>query len=148
MKKSKLIYIVFCHLLVVGAIFFGASCAKAQNYVNNTEEFQLKMNITLDNQSVERDDIILTVNNITTSTSKTMFVSNSFAIYFKYDRTYSIEITCPGYSTKVLGLSTACPKDNYNITCNFNLQSNNNNEYVGLLAYNRESNTFKTYKTP
>jgi hypothetical protein len=148
MKKSKLIYIVFCHLLVVGAIFFGASCAKAQNFVNNTDEFQVKFNITFDKMDVERNDIVLTIHNLTNNRETNMFVSNSFSIFFKYDRTYSIEITCLGYNTKILGLLTDCPRNNYNITCNFNLESNKPDHYIGLLAYNKDTDMFKTYKTP
>jgi hypothetical protein len=148
MKKSKLIYIVFCHLLIVGAIFFGASCAKAQSISSNEQELAVNFNVYLNDQLVERNDIVYSIYNITKNTKQCIFISQKFTTFFKYDRTYEIEIGCPGYNYKSIGLLTACPNKDHNLTLNFYLYSNSPNENLGIIAYNPKNDKFETYKTP
>jgi hypothetical protein len=140
------VYPFLAGILIIAAVLLGKTNARAQSYIDNTEEVKVSFNILINDQKIETNDIRIEIVNVNRETSSKSVVPDSFDTFFKYDRIYLVTISRLGYCKKTIELSTYCPKDNYNLFLNFNLKPNEPDQYMGKLAYNEDIKGFMKYE--
>lgn len=146
-------------ILILTAIMLIGNACNAQSYTDSNghqipiypkqkEEIKLDVKILSNDIYVECHNVSVLITNLTKNSTKMVVINSDFTMWLLPDNEYCISFSRPEYNLRTIFINTTAPNTNrWYIELTMRLYTNQSNDTVGLLYYDKTIDNFTSTTT-